>query len=161
MQNIQLFLDADGVLAAFDTMFEEITGHHPRAYEKEHGASALWRVVESHPGGFFRSLPKMHDAEELVESVRHLNPIILTGVPLGNSQYNEQKLAWRDEHFPGIPMICCQSKKKWTQMHPVKHNVIVDDWHKYKSLWEEKGGTFILHTSAKTSIQELRDIGVL
>ena len=31
-------------------------------------------------------------------------------------------------------------------------DILIDDWPKYKHLWEEAGGIFILHTSAAQSI---------
>jgi 5'(3')-deoxyribonucleotidase len=158
---MKIWLDCDGVLADFDRMFIEITGMHPRKYEEAHGPSGMWKIVATHEGGFFRQLPKMPDAVELYEAVKHLNPTILTGVPLGNPQYNQQKLEWAEEHFPGVPMICCQSKLKYTQIVEGKHNIIVDDWHKYKHVWEENGGTFVLHTSAQNSIIELRELGII
>lgn len=158
---MQLFLDCDGVLADFDTYFIKVTGRNPREYEKEHGQHKFWRIVREHEGGFFRQLPKMPDADELVDAVRHLHPIILTGAPKGESWPQPQKEAWRDEMFPSLPMICCQSKKKYTHMASGRQNIIIDDWFKYKPVWEENGGIFILHTSAKQSISELRDLGII
>jgi hypothetical protein len=158
---MQLFLDCDGVLADFDTFFEERFGMNAREYERVHGGAKFWFEIESFPGGFFRQLPKMKDADELVDAVRHLHPIILTGAPKGSTWPQPQKEAWRDEHFPDLPMICCQSKVKYTHMASGKHNVIIDDWHKWKSIWENNGGTFILHTSAKDSIAQLKALGIL
>lgn len=158
---MQLFLDCDGVLADFDKFFEDNFGLNPREYEKKHGGAKFWFEIEAFPGGFFNQLPKMPDADELVDAVRHLNPIILTGCPKGATWPQPQKEAWRDKHFPGIPMICCQSKMKYTHMASGRHNVIIDDWFKWKSRWEENGGTFILHTSTKESLAELRALGIL
>lgn len=158
---MQLFLDCDGVLADFDKLFVDSYGLNPREYEKEYGQDKFWYEVEHFPGGFFRQLPKMPDADELVDAVRHLHPIILTGDPKGSLWPQPQKEAWRDEHFPDLPMICCQSKMKYTHMFAGVHNIIIDDWFKWKSRWEENGGTFILHTSAKESLEELRKLGVL
>ncbi len=158
---MQLFLDCDGVLADFDKFFVDNYQMNPREYEKVYGQPKFWYEIENFDGGFFRQLPKMPDADELVDAVRHLNPIILTGAPKGSTWPAPQKLAWRDEHYPGIPMICCQSKVKYTHMVEGKHNVIVDDWFKYKSVWEDNGGTFILHTSAKASLDELKQLGII
>lgn len=158
---MQLFLDCDGVLADFDKFFEENYGMDARQYEKLHGGSKFWHEIQHFPGGFFRQLPPMPDAHELVAAVNHLNPIILTGAPLGELWPQPQKEAWRDEHFPHLPMICCQSKKKFTHMVANKHNVIVDDWPKYKHVWEENGGTFILHTNTKDSLHQLRRLNVI
>jgi hypothetical protein len=34
----------------------------------------------------------------------------------------------------------------------------VDDWPKYRHLWEEAGGIFILHENAKKSIQQVLNL---
>lgn len=158
--SIQMFLDLDGTIADFDAMFEDTHGLHPRKYEAEHGVKKFWSAIRNHEGGFFNQLDKMHDADELVDAVMHLNPTFLTGVPFGGWA-EEQKLKWRDKHYPDIKMICCPSKEKYLNMHPDKHNVIVDDWHKYKTIWEDNKGTFILHTSAKDSIKQLQELGII
>jgi hypothetical protein len=156
----QLFLDCDGVLADFDKRAREILGMCPREYEKgskSESGSDFWTRIYS-TEDFFYSLDPMPDAHELVEATRHLNPIILTGLPRGDWA-KEQKLRWRDVHFPDLEMICCRSVDKIKHANP--GDVIVDDWHKYQHIWIDGGGIFILHTSAETSIQELKTIGIL
>jgi hypothetical protein len=115
---MQLFLDCDGVLADFDKFFEENYHMDARQYENKFGGGKFWYEIQHFPGGFFRQLPPMPDAHELVDAVRHLNPIILTGAPLGETWPQPQKEAWRDEHFPDLPMICCQSKKNTLTCSP-------------------------------------------
>lgn len=153
----QIWLDCDGVLADFDTYAEAIFGLPPRKAEAELGAKRFWCDLQSHEG-FYERLPLMPDARELFEAVEHLNPIILTGCPLGGWA-EPQKRAWGRKHFPETKMICCASKDKRNHMLP--GDVLVDDWPKYKELWEEAGGIFVLHTSAKESIAKLRELGVL
>jgi len=159
---MQLFLDCDGVLADFDSFAAEIMGMNPREFERQKGAGKFWSEIYS-TQNFFTRLPKMHDADILVESVRHLNPIILTGTPRqGEDMWaTKQKLAWRDIHFPDLHMITCESKDKFLHHVPNKHNVIVDDWPQHKQVWEDNGGTFIVHTSAEDSLRQLRELGVI
>lgn len=154
---MQLFLDCDGVLASFDEYALEIFGLPPRAAEKKLGTPRFWADLQSHEG-FYEKLPLMPDARELFEAVEHLNPIILTGCPQGEWA-EPQKRAWGKKHFPHTTMICCMSKDKRNHMLP--GDVLVDDWPKYRELWEEAGGIFILHTSAKDSIAKLKELGVL
>ena len=154
---MQLFLDCDGVLADFDTYAEKIFGLPPRKAEAELGQERFWAPLQSHEG-FYEKLPLMPDARELFEAVEHLNPIILTGLPVGEWA-EPQKRAWGRKYFPHTTMICCMSKDKRNHMKP--GDVLVDDWPKYKDLWEEAGGIFVLHTSAKDSIAKLKELGVL
>ena len=153
----QLFLDCDGVLADFDSYAEEIFGLPPRKAEATVGTPRFWADLRSHEG-FYRKLPLMSDAKVLFEAVKHLNPIILTGCPLGGWA-EEQKQDWARTHFPGTQMITCMSREKRTHMRA--GDVLVDDYLKYRHLWEEAGGIFIHHLNAEQSIADLRLIGLL
>ena len=79
---MQLYLDCDGVLADFDRGATQLLGMPPRQFEKRRGIAAFWRELARHPD-FYGSLPLMPDAMELFDAVRHLDPVILTGLPRG------------------------------------------------------------------------------
>jgi hypothetical protein len=154
---MQLFLDCDGVLADFDKKATEIVGRHPREFEDRVGERKFWDTLYATPD-FFYSLEPMPDAHQLVDAVRHLKPIILTGSPRGEWSA-AQKLRWRDKYFPDLEMIVCQSRDKIKHAQP--GDVIVDDWPKWQHLWEAGGGVWVLHTSAENSIRELKNLGIL
>ena len=107
---MQLYLDCDGVLADFDRGATELLGLPPRAYEKRRGIGAFWRELARHPD-FYGSLPLMPGALELFAAVRHLDPVILTGLPRGNWAAS-QKVRWAAEHFPGTRIITCMAVDK-------------------------------------------------
>lgn len=158
----QIFLDCDGVLADFDKKALEIFGMPPKEFEEKHGTPRFWKWIEQYNkdhGGFYSLLDLMEDAMELYYSVVHLDPIILTGIP-SNDWSAPQKVKWVERMFgPKQRVICCQSKKKSHYAEP--GDIIVDDTIKYKELWENAGGIFITHISAKNSLDELRKIGVI
>jgi hypothetical protein len=154
---MRLWLDCDGVLADFDTLALEVFGLPPRRAEGVLGPTRFWADLRSYEG-FYEKLPLMPDAMELFDAVKHLNPAILTGLPQGDWA-EPQKRAWGRKHFPDTKMICCASKDKRNYMQP--GDVLVDDWPKYRQLWEDAGGIFVLHTSAKDSITKLKEVGVL
>lgn len=160
---MKLFLDCDGVLADFDTYYLSVFGMGPREHEDylndTEGGNAFWDGIAAHPD-FYYNLPLMPDAQYLYDSVRHLNPTILTGVPRGGWA-ELQKLRWRDKYFPDAEMITTRSAIKYEHMHPEMENILIDDWPKYKHVWEENGGVFILHTSAVESLLELERRGVI
>lgn len=153
----QLFLDCDGVLANFDARAEEVFGEHPRVAERRIGTPEFWRLLRE-TDAFYAQLPLMPDARELFVAVEHLDPIILTGCPLGGWA-EPQKHAWAAAHFPGVRIITTMSVNKRDHMQP--GDVLVDDYLKYRDLWEGAGGIFVHHTSAENSIADLRAIGVL
>lgn len=147
----QLFLDCDGVLADFDGYAEAYFGMNPRAYEEVVGSKAFWQELER-KGNFYRDLPLMEDARELVDAVAHLRPVILTGAPRGDWA-KQQKYDWAAEHFPELEIIVCRSADKWK--YGQSGDVIIDDWNQYRHKWIEMGGVWITHTCAKTSLDAL------
>jgi len=138
----QLYLDCDGVLADFDEGAELVFGMHPRKYEYLHGSKEFWRTLHE-TSEFYAELPLMLDARALYNACAHWNPIILTGCPQGGWA-QAQKLRWRDRNFPGVNMITTLSKNK--RDHAKPGDVLVDDMEKYRHLWEEMGGVFVLYT---------------
>lgn len=151
---MQLYLDCDGVLADFDRAATEYLGLPPRVFEKKHGPGEFWKRLSRHPN-FYGSLPLMPDAIELFDAVRHLDPVILTGLPRGNWAA-PQKERWAAEHFPGTRIITCMAVDK--RRHAQPDDILVDDTLKYQHLWEEAGGVFVHHRSARESVQTLRGI---
>ena len=79
-----LVLDCDGVLADFDAAVVALLGEPPAEYQQRHGLNAFWQALADAPD-FFAELPLKTDAMELWRAVRHLDPIILTGLPRGAS----------------------------------------------------------------------------
>ncbi len=153
----QLFLDCDGVLADFDKAAEKILGMPPREAEERIGTPQFWAKIRQQRA-FYRHLELMPDARELFNAVAHLNPVILTGCPSVDGPRGK-RMKWAAEHFPGTKMITCLSAEKREHMQP--GDVLVDDYLKYRSRWEEAGGIFIHHTSAQTTLAALEQIGML
>jgi hypothetical protein len=150
----QLFLDCDGVLADFEAGATEVLGLTPRAFEQRHGIREFWRRLARAPD-FYARLPLMRDARTLFDAVAHLDPIILTGLPLGNWAA-PQKVRWADQHFPGTHIITCMARDKYRHMKG--KDVLVDDRADHRDKWEAAGGTFVHHKSARESLQQLAKI---
>ncbi|MDB5699108.1 MAG: hypothetical protein JWN69_1912 [Alphaproteobacteria bacterium] len=151
MTERQLYLDCDGVLADFERGSATILGMPPKAYQARHGAGKFWQQL-AHADDFYGALPMMPDAVELFEAVRHLDPIILTGLPRGNWAA-DQKRRWAAQHFPGTRIITCMAVDK--RNHCRAGDVLVDDTLKHRHLWEEAGGIFVHHRSARDTIDRL------
>lgn len=94
----------------------------------------------------------------LYEAVRHLEPVILTGLPHGRWA-EPQKRRWAERHFPGVKVITTTAALKREHCHP--GDALVDDRDKYRHLWEAEGGVFIHHSSAEDSIAALKAGGFL
>ena len=151
MPERRLFLDADGVLADFDLAARELLGASPKQYIAEHGRGEFWKRLAKAPN-FYGTLREMPDARRLFDAVRHLEPTILTGLPLG-SWAAPQKVEWAAEHFPGVPIITCLAADKHKHMHP--GDVLVDDREKHRNASEVAGVIFVHHKNAEDSLRQL------
>jgi hypothetical protein len=149
-----LFLDCDGVLADFDAGAVKVLGATPAAFEARHGRGEFWKRLARAPD-FYGSLPEMPDAQRLFRAVKHLNPTILTGLPLGKWAA-PQKERWAARHFPGVPIITTMAREK--HLHMERGDVLVDDRENHRALWENAGGIFVHHKDAETSLRDLKRI---
>jgi hypothetical protein len=153
----QLYLDCDGVLADFDKGATAVLGLDPRTYAERHGLGRFWQRLATAPDFYF-GLPLKDDAMVLFDAVRHLDPVILTGLPHGNWAA-DQKVRWAAKHFPGTRIITTMARDK--RDHAREGDVLVDDQLRHSALWIEAGGVFVHHRSAAQSIEELRNYFVL
>jgi hypothetical protein len=149
-----LFVDLDGVLVDFEKGVEAVTGSLPSGQTPRSMWSQLARTE-----GFYEHLEWSADGRELWDAVKHLEPIILTGLPLG-SWAEPQKRAWvKRELGDHVPVITCMSRKKAVRAREAAPNdstpILIDDREKLRDAWEQMGGIFIHHTSAEKSISEL------
>ena len=150
----RLFLDADGVLADFDKGARALLGLSPRDFIARHGRGRFWsRLAKAK--NFYGDLSEMPDARLLFGAVKHLEPTILTGLPLG-SWAAPQKVKWAAEHFPGVPIITCMARDKHKHMHP--GDVLVDDREKHREAYEAAGVVFVHHRNAEDSLRQLAKI---
>src|SRR3982751_5919991 len=154
MSQPRLFLDADGVLADFDRGACELLGMKPKAFIDRHGRGAFWKKLATAPD-FYGSLPEMPDARLLFDGVKHLDPTILTGLPLGNWAA-PQKIEWAAAHFPGVPIITCMARDKHKHMR--SGDVLVDDRENHRAAYEAAGVVFVHHRSAAESLSQLAKI---
>ena len=150
----RLFLDCDGVLADFDRAATELLGMAPDHFQARHGNREFWKRL-ANAKNFYGSLPKMADADELFEAVKHLKPTILTGLPLGNWAA-PQKVRWAAEHFPDVPIITCMARDKHRHMH--EGDVLVDDRETHRAAYEAHGVVFVHHKNAADSLRQLAKI---
>ena len=148
----QLYLDCDGVLADFNQGAAAVLGMNPKAFEKRHGPGRFWARLAKAPDFYF-GLPLLDGATELFKAVRHLDPIILTGLPQGNWAA-DQKVRWAAKYFPGTRIITTLARDK--RDHARTGDVLVDDQLRHSALWEEAGGIFIHHKNASASIEALK-----
>jgi 5' nucleotidase, deoxy (Pyrimidine), cytosolic type C protein (NT5C) len=150
----RLFLDVDGVLADFDAGAAQLFGMTPAEFESRRGRGEFWRRLAKAPD-FYATLPEMPDARRLFEAVEHLQPTLLTGLPMGKWAA-PQKVKWAARHFPGVPIITCMARDKHKHMEP--GDVLVDDRENHRATYERAGVVFVHHKNAKDSVRQLAKI---
>lgn len=148
---MQIFLDCDGVLADLEGSARVILNEHLNVMMKRIGEPAVWDILRQ--ASIFSNLSVLDDGRRLFNALQHLQPIILTGCPRGGWA-EQQKIEWAARHFPGVPLIPCASKDKRLYMqHP--GDILIDDYLKYRSLWEQAGGVFIQYLSFDQAMNDL------
>lgn len=148
-----IFCDMDGVLVDFDREFERNHGILPYKLPREE----LWQIVLD-TENYWVNLPKLSDADMLVEYLNKHGFKILTGLPsYGFDKAEKEKKQWLKNHY-GIEdgVICCLSKDK--QIYGKPKDVLIDDRPQNIERWVEMGGIGILHTSAEDTIRQLKEL---
>jgi hypothetical protein len=146
---MQIFVDMDGVLADFDAHYEALFGMRPDKTADD----VDWRAVRE-AGDFYLHIPPMPDLPILWGFLEPLSPIVLTGVPRSVAEAPANKLAWSARHLGAeVEVRCCLSREK--ALHARPGDVLIDDWEKYRHLWEAAGGRWITHVSAEATVSEL------
>lgn len=150
----QLFLDLDGVFADFDGFIEAELGI---VNNRENEDPNFWDKARAYKGRLYYDMKPLPWAKELWKELMGLNPIILTGCPWSIATAADDKRQWVAEQLDDeVEVVCCKSRNKSKYAKP--GDVILDDWTKYKDLWEAKGGKFIHFTGRVTkSVLEVKE----
>lgn len=177
MENVSVYIDMDGVLVDFlsgaHALFGYGVGHLNKAspdlsilQKKE--KQKLWITIRANPI-FWENLKPLPDAMELWDGVRYLNSIILTAAPSAFGEKSQSflevckgKEKWIRNYLKietENRFICTVSKKKQFFINPnKKFNILIDDRIDNINRWNAAGGIGILHTSAKASLESLREV---
>lgn len=150
-----IFVDMDGVLADFDSHYENLFGKRPNKLKND----VNWRLV-SESKDFYANIPPMSDMRDLWSAIEHLNPVILTGIPYSVKEATSNKEAWAFKNLgPKVEIRCCLSREKYKHCQP--GDVLIDDWEKYRQKWVDTQGIWITHFDAKSTIVELKRLGII
>jgi len=147
---MQVFVDLDGVLCDFEKRVHEIFGKKP----KEIPPKVMWGKLAS-IDNFYSELDWMPDGRDLWDGVKHLNPIILTGIPMGGWAPH-QKRSWCYRNLGcDISVITCFAKEKQNYGKP--GDILIDDTKRNIDAWKSIGGIAIHHVTAKSSLAKLKE----
>lgn len=153
-----LYCDMDGVLCDFDARFDYFTGMDPREYEEKYGKEQFWHLIDGEIGvKFWVGMPWMPDGKELWNFIKPFNPTLLSA-PSRNNESRLGKRLWVRNNLPGTKLILASRINK--QQYSQKNSILIDDMPRTIKEWKAEGGIGILHTSAASTIEQLKQLGL-
>jgi hypothetical protein len=154
----KIYCDMDGVLTDFDSRFEYFGGMSPKEYESKYGTKKFWELIDNEVGvRFWVGMSWMPDGKEFWNFIKPYNPTILSAP----SRQNESRLGkrlWIKNNLPGTKLILASAENK--PNYSEENHILIDDRKDTIEKWIAKGGIGIYHTSAKSSIDQLKDLNL-
>jgi len=161
-----IYLDMDGVVANFDKRFEDLSGMLPQAYVDKHGKNAFWDLIdEKHKVSFWRGIEIMPGANELVNFVSKYPYQMLTAPSVKKQSVIGKGLWVKDKVgtlYPSKPKVFYRKAKEKHMVKPnlTKNDILVDDRPDTIARWDGAGGTAVLYQSAGQVINDLKRLGL-
>lgn len=162
-----LFLDMDGVQADFFGHWAAEHGvkHYKAIPHPEEAINELAHSSAERVYNFFRDLNPLPGGQKIINWLRQNNiPFTVLSAPLRGPYSNasiEAKKDWLDEFNPGTSNDAIFTAAKFKHAKDGgRANVLVDDYGKYLSAWNDAGGIAVKHEdeNADHTIKELEKI---
>jgi ribosomal protein S27AE len=154
--NYQIYCDMDGVLADFEGGYKELTGIDLQSEFKPEGEK-FWDPISKAGIGFWAGLKWMPDGQQLWDYIKKYNPSLLSA-PSKEDSSRIGKSVWVKKRMPGTKLILRSADRKKEFASP--NSILIDDMKKNIDSWEAAGGIGILHTSASSTINQLKKLGL-
>ena len=164
----KIYFDLDGVFADFDRAIAEILNlpviGQAKSTPAEH--DRLFAAIKQ-TEHYYDRLELMPNSLELFQTVyKQYGDCceILSGIPKphrGITTAREDKIAWVRRNLSQdikINLVYRQEKKLFCTGCDC---ILIDDYITNIKEWRKHGGTAILHTDAKTTLKELKKLGIL
>ena len=163
-KNYKIYVDMDGVVADFDKRFTDLAGMSPSEFESKNGKNAFWDFIDvKHKLAFWVGIPPMQDAQRLIDYVSKHDYEMLTAPSIKKESLMGKGLwirNWAKKGlFPSKPKVNYKSAKNKHHFAAPNH-ILIDDKQSTIDSWNAAGGVGILHTSASTTINQLKKLGI-
>lgn len=149
-----IYCDMDGVLVDFVKGYHELTG-----VDVSKNNSLLWEPINERGAEWWATLDWMRDGKVLWNYIKKYKPYILSA-PSRSKSSEIGKKAWCQINIPGQYKELLLYPKHEKQRFAGKNKILIDDLEKTINEWNAKGGIGILHTSAISTIRELKKLGL-
>jgi len=160
-----LFVDLDGVLVDFVALAQQwvpqwqddSVPNRNKKLDRELWGRVSGRAKRGEP--FWGSMNPMNDAHELWTYISKYNPQILSakGV-VGNP--DPEKREWVKKFLGPNVVVNLVTKAMDKAQFAAPGRILIDDKMKAIQPWRDAGGIGILHTTAASTIKQLKDLGL-
>ena len=155
VMDYKIYCDMDGVLADFESGYEELTGIDLRGEFKK--GEDFWDPISKAGVGFWAGLKWMPDGQKLWDYLKPFNPVLLSA-PSREQSSRIGKHVWVKHKIPGTKLILRYASQKQELATP--ESILIDDRQVNIDQWEAAGGIGILHTSTDNTISQLKELGL-
>lgn len=150
-------IDMDGVVADFSAGAYKVLGKD----KDEVSTSQFWKQISRYDKQvqpFFENLPAMSDAHELMHFItsNFQNYFMLTAAGYTPKNVAEQKKNWIAKVFSPLLKVIIVRKSAEKAQYADSNTILIDDRKKATEPFEAAGGKTILHTDAKSTIEQLK-----
>lgn len=164
----KIYLDMDGVLADFDRGVIELLGRVPlkqgiSTREEDDELYEAMRQIDH----FYGRLEPMEGAKKLFNTISNKygdKCEILTGVPnprRGIEQASSDKIEWVKRYLSDSVVCNTVRRVEKIQFCTGKDCILIDDFDWNINDWENAGGTGILYTDCESTLNKLKEFGIL
>jgi len=155
VMDYKIYCDMDGVLADFESGYEELTGIDLKGEFKK--GDDFWDPIKVAGIGFWAGLKWMPGGQELWDYLKPFNPQLLSA-PSREQSSRIGKHVWVKHKIPGTKLILRYANQK--QQLATPESILIDDRQINIDQWEAAGGIGILHTSTDNTISQLKKLGL-
>ena len=152
-----IFCDMDGVLVDFEKGYFDLTGVSTKQFVK--GDATFWAPIDKEGAEFWATLPWMRDGQELWRYIKKYKPYILSS-PSQSQTSRVGKEAWLKIHLQNSYKKAYFYPRSQKQLFSGENKILIDDLANTIDEWNKGGGIGILHTSAASTIKELKKLGL-
>ena len=120
----------------------------------------MWKIISQYGKEFWINLEWMPDGKLLWNYIKQFNVKILTSLPVGkpmNDFAKQGKLIWvknnlEEKYLKNIIFTTTNEKYKYSN----SNSILIDDYIKIITKWNQKGGIGIQHIDSKQTIKLLK-----
>jgi hypothetical protein len=150
----KIYCDMDGVLVDFDKAYFDLTGEKA-SFNTD--PKKFWEPINKAGASFWIKMKWMPDGKQLWNYIKPYNPELLSA-PSYQESSKIGKRVWVKRNTPDTKLILRTAERK--QEFATPNTILIDDRADNIQRWNDAGGIGIHHTSAESTIKQLKDLGL-